>query len=452
MPTTKRGLVFTLCVLLGINTMNFFDRQVPGAVTEPLRKELHLSDTEVGWLTPAFLLLYAVVGIPLGRWADVGHRTKILAAGVTVWSLMTAVSGLAWNFTSLFITRLGVGVGEASCAPTANSLLGDLFPRERRARAISVFMLGLPIGLGLSFIISGNVADRWGWRAAFYLAAVPGLILGLLSLWIPEPPRGGAESHVVGAARRQGSPVLLVLGIPTMWWIILSGALHNFNMYAIGSFLAPFLSRYHGLTTGQAGWISGVVYGCFGGLGIFLGGWLCDWIVHRRISGRLEISALAILIAAPCIYQALQQPGGAVWAFAAWMLPGCMLLYVYYSGVYAAIQDIVEPGLRGTAMAVYFFAMYVLGAAVGPVITGWASDYFARRAAAAEGAPAVTELHKAVGLHDAMYIIPALGAVLVLVLLAGSRTVTGDYRKLQAWMEAGAGQGKAVLRGAGSES
>jgi predicted MFS family arabinose efflux permease len=384
---------------------------------------------------------------------------------VTVWSLLTAVSGLAGGFWSLFLARLGVGVGEASCAPTANSLLGDLFPRERRARAISLFMLGLPLGLGLSFIVSGLVSDRWGWRAAFYVAAVPGFVLGLLSLAIAEPPRGAAEDRAVGASRRRGSPILLVLRIPTMWWIILSGALHNFNMYAIGSFLSPFLQRYHGLSTGNAGLINGVVYGIFGGCGIFLGGWACDWIVKRRVSGRLEVSTLAAALAGPCIWLALSEPPGSVWAFAAWMLPGSMLLYVYYSGVYAAIQDIVEPALRGTAMSVYFFAMYLLGAAIGPVITGQLSDYFAQQARIAGGnlpanvailaassqtvapghipwaAMALSlekERHaKAVGLHEAMYIIPLLSIALVVVLFAASRTVTKDHRRLQEWMAAG---------------
>jgi predicted MFS family arabinose efflux permease len=346
MEKSRPRLAFTLLVLLGINAMNFFDRQVPGAVTEPMRKELDLSDFQLGWLTPAFLILYATVGVPLGRWSDIGRRTRILAAGVMVWSALTAVSGLAWNFASLFLMRLGVGIGEATCAPTANSLVGDLFPPERRARAISVFMLGLPIGLGLGFIVSGTIAQHWGWRSAFYLAALPGLVLGLLSLWIPEPARGTVEAHAVGGERRQGSPVLLVLRIPTMWWIILSGALHNFNMYAIGSFLSPYLSRYHGVSLQAASWISGVVYGCFGGLGIFLGGWACDWIVRRRIRGRLEITTLALACGIPCIYLALLQPAREVWQFAAWMLPGCMMLYVYYSGVYAAIQDIVEPALR----------------------------------------------------------------------------------------------------------
>jgi MFS family permease len=470
MPSARPGLTFTLCVLLAINTMNFFDRQVPGAVAEPLRKELNLSDAQVGWLTPAFLLLYAVIGIPLGLWADIGRRTRILAVGVALWSVLTAVSGMAWNFWSLFLMRLGVGVGEASCAPTANSLLGDLFPRQRRAWAISVFMLGLPIGLGLSFIISGNVADWWGWRAAFLIAAVPGLVLALLCLWIPEPPRGAAEEHALGAARRPGKPLLLVLRIPTMWWIILSGALHNFNMYAIGTFLSPYLQRYHGLSTGQAGWISGVVYGCFGGMGILLGGWMCDRMVRRRVSGRLEVSTLALVVGTPCIFLALEQPAGAIWAFAAWMLPGCMLAYVYYSGVYSTIQDIVEPSLRGTAMAVYFFAMYLLGGFAGPVITGAISDHFARQAAAEEApvvalqtivspipqasfpanlpyaallaanpkiCPTPSEPARAIGLHHAMYVIPALWLGLIVVLFIASRTVTRDYEKLQKWISAG---------------
>jgi predicted MFS family arabinose efflux permease len=434
MHPTRPRLAFTLSILLAINTMNFFDRQVPGAVAEPMKNELHLSDQQLGWLTPAFILLYAIVGVPLGRWADLGRRTRILAAGVTIWSLFTALSGLAWNFGALFAARMGVGIGEASCAPTANSLLGDLVPRERRARAISAFMLGLPLGLGLSFIVSGNVAHFFGWRSAYFVACVPGLLLGVLALWVPEPARGRAEAQQVGAARRPGSPLLLVLSIPTMWWIILSGALHNFNMYALGQFLSPYLQRYHGLTLSQAGWISGVVYGCFGGLGILLGGWACDWIVRRRISGRLEVSALALAVAVPCTFIALRQPPGAFWAFGAWMLPGCMLMYVYYCGVYAAIQDIVEPALRGTAMAVYFFIMYLF-AAFGPVLTGWLSDRFYRQAAAAG---LVEQEAKALGLHDAMYVIPALGLALVAVLLVASRTVKADYLRLQKWMDAGA--------------
>src|SRR5947209_15744866 len=143
MRITTPRLVFTLCVLVGINTMNFFDRQILPAVQEKIRKDWELSDSELGWLGTAFILLYAVVGLPLGRLADLWPRKWILAAGVAVWSLLTLGSGFAWSFASLFVFRLGVGVGEASCAPAANSLIGDLVPASKRARALSLFMLGL---------------------------------------------------------------------------------------------------------------------------------------------------------------------------------------------------------------------------------------------------------------------------------------------------------------------
>lgn len=430
----RRHLV-TLLVLLGINTMNFYDRQLLGALAEPIRRTWDLSDVQVGMLGTAFTLLYALVGVPLGRWADTGRRTRILAAGVLLWSLMTTLSGYAWGFWSLFVFRLGVGIGEASCAPAASSLLGDLFPAAQRARALSVFMLGLPLGLGLGFILGSAMAQRWGWEAALRVAGVPGLLLGLWVLTLEEPRRGAAEVHAIGGARRPGSALLTVLRIPTMSWIILSGALHNFNMYALGTFLAAYLQRYFGLSTAQAGLFSGITYGFSGGLGVLLGGWLCDRVVRRRVSGRLEVAAGALLLFVPCVYLALQAAPDDPWGFAAWLLPGCLCAYVYYAGVYPTIQDIVEPALRGTAMALYFCAMYLLGAALGPVATGWASDYFSRRAAAADGSATVLDVHKAIGLHNAMELIPVLGLLLVGVLAAGACTVQRDHARLQAWMK-----------------
>src|SRR5262245_52852725 len=177
MPHPSRMLWFTLLVLLGINTMNFYDRQVVGAVGEAVRNEWELSDTQLSALTTAFILLYAAVGLPLGRWADVGRRKLILVVGVLLWSAMTALSGLAGNFAALFACRLGVGIGEASCAPAANSLLGDLYPPEKRGRAIAVFMLGLPLGLGLSYIVSGEIAAALDWRGGRGCFLVGGLVL-----------------------------------------------------------------------------------------------------------------------------------------------------------------------------------------------------------------------------------------------------------------------------------
>src|SRR6266849_1821676 len=159
---------YTLLVLFAINLLNFYDRYIPGALAEPIRKEWALTDSQLGWLTFAFTALYAVVGVPLGRWADREKRPQILAWGVAAWSLLTAASGIAWNYGSLFAARLGVGVGEAACAPASNSLIGDLYPAAQRARALSFFMLGLPLGGFLSFFVSGYVAARYGWRMAFY--------------------------------------------------------------------------------------------------------------------------------------------------------------------------------------------------------------------------------------------------------------------------------------------
>ena len=163
----RRQRLFTLWLLFGINALNFFDRQILGAVTEPVRKEWRLTDTELGWLGTAFTLLYAVVGVPLGRLADAWRRKQLLAMGLALWSAMTYASGLCRSFASMFAARLAVGVGEAACAPTSSSLIGDLFRPHERARALSVFMLGLPVGIALSYATSGTVAQHYGWRAAF---------------------------------------------------------------------------------------------------------------------------------------------------------------------------------------------------------------------------------------------------------------------------------------------
>src|SRR5262249_61199542 len=151
--SNKGRAEFALSVLFAINTMNFFDRQILGAVGEMVRKDWGLTDTALGTLGTAFTLLYAVVGLPLGRLTDKTVRTRILSAGVFLWTLTTVASGIARNYWQLFVVRLGVGVGEASCAPASSSLIGDLFPANRRAKALSVFMLGLPIGIALSYAV-----------------------------------------------------------------------------------------------------------------------------------------------------------------------------------------------------------------------------------------------------------------------------------------------------------
>lgn len=439
MDRQRSHSLLALWLLFGVNTLNFFDRQILAAVTEPLRREWGLSDTQLGWLITAFTLLYAAAGLPLGRLADVWCRKLLLALGLTLWSALTCASGLCRGFWSLFGVRLGVGVGEATCAPASASIIGDYFAAQDRARALSLFMLGLPAGMALSYVTSGTIAQRLGWRSAFFVAAIPGFLLVLLLLRLHEPPRGSAEKSPVGSVRRQGSPYLLILRIPTMWWIIASGALHNFNMYAITSFLPAFLIRYHQVTIETAGFISGVVIGVVGAMGMLLGGWLADRLIGRRANGRMLVAGIALLASVPALLFALDQPPGALVSFMLLQATASMMLYVYYPTIYATIQDILEPSLRGTGMALYLFAMYVLGAFLGPVGIGWASDYFAHRAMLRAGLnlPAVApipELFKATGLHQAMYLVPILGLVLAGVLFAGSATVHKDMERLQKWM------------------
>ncbi|MBI3697924.1 MAG: MFS transporter, partial [Acidobacteria bacterium] len=272
---SRAGLALGL--LFAINTLNFYDRHILATVNEPLRRQYGFTDAQLGWLGTAFILLYAVVGVPLGRLADRSNRKLVLSAGLFLWSVLTALSGAAVGFWSLFLSRLGMGVGEAACAPVASSLIGDYYPASRRARALSLFMLGLPIGAALSYFISGAVAQAFGWRYAFLIAGLPGCLLALVTvLMLVEPTRGASETVQVGSRSRSGSPYLLVLSIPTMWWMIASGALHNFNMYALAAFLPSFLIRSHGVSLGVGGFVSGVLLGAAGGVGIWVGGHLAD--------------------------------------------------------------------------------------------------------------------------------------------------------------------------------
>jgi MFS family permease len=418
--------------------MNFFDRQILGATGELLRLEWRLSDTALGALGTAFTLLYAFVGVPFGWLADRFPRRQILSAGVFVWSALTAASGMANTFTQLFVVRLGVGIGEASCAPAATSLIGDLYPPDRRARAMSIFMLGLPVGLALSYLVSSLVAQAWGWRAAFYVAGLPGVLCAIAVLFVPEPARGQAEASAVGTKRRPGWSFALVLGTPTMWWIILSGALHNFIMYALGAWLAPYLIRFHGASIGEAGVLLTLSYGLAGGAGLLLGGRAADAMLTRRRGGRLLLGAVSLALSVPLLYAALQVPPGHLMAVALVLGVCKAVMYVYYAVVYSAIQDVIEPALRGTAMALYFFAMYVLGASFGTWAVGFASDHYTRAAAAAAGVvlgdAAALEPFRAAGLRAALLLLPLLGILLSLVVWAASRTVGRDMDRLQEWM------------------
>jgi len=409
-------------VLFAVNVLNFYDRHVPGALTEPIRKEFHLTDTQIGLLGSAFIWIYALVGLPLGRIADSASRKKLLGAAVFVWSSLTASTAFAGSFGALLLTRIGVGVGEAGCAPAATSWLGDLFPPDKRARVLALFMLGVPVGGALSFFFSGSLAQAYGWRAAMALAAAPALLLIPALLLLPEPARGASEIH---PPTLSNGSMWTILRIPTLWWIIASGALLNFNMYAIGTFLPAFLSRIHHLSLASSGTATGFVYLSGGLAGCVTAGALGDSIIHRRKDGRLRIAAMSALGAAPLACIGVLQPRGSLFIAVTCLTLAYALLTTYYGLVYSAIQDLVAPNQRGATMAIYFMAMYMCGASFGPLLTGRLSDFLAHRAAALSGS-VVNETFRALGLQQAMLIIPALSIALAFVLYFGSRSMIAD--------------------------
>jgi len=424
--TKNNTLWFSVVVLFAINILNFYDRHVPGALVEPMRKEFHLNDTQIGLLGSAFIWIYAIVGVPLGRIADSASRKKLLAWGVVIWTALTASAGLTTTYTFLLFSRVGVGVGEAACAPTATSWLGDLFPPHKRSRVLALFMLGVPVGGALGFFFSGPIAQAYGWRAAMVFAALPALLLVPALLMLREPQRGASELHPAPLAP---ASMWNVLRIPTLWWIIASGALLNFNLYAVGTFLPAFLSRVHGLSLANSGIATGIVYLAGGVSGGAAAGYLGDSIVHRRKDGRLLCAALLALVAIPFACVGILQPAGSLYLAMAFLAVTYASLTTYYGLVYSAIQDIVAPNQRASAMAIYFMAMYMCGASFGPLFTGKLSDVLAHRAAALAGSPSVTETFRAIGLQQAMLIIPVLCTALAFVLYMGSRTIIADIAK-----------------------
>lgn len=426
--TNKKSLFISTGVLFAVNILNFYDRHVAGALTEPIRKEFHLTDAQVGLLGSVFIWLYAIVGVPLGRIADSANRKKLLAWAVAIWASLTASAAFATSYAMLMISRIGVGVGEAACAPTATSWLGDLFPANKRSRVLALFMLGVPVGGALSFFFSGTLAQTYGWRTAMIVAAAPAVLLVPALLMLAEPQRGASETSPSDAP----ASVWAILRIPTLWWIISSGVLLNFNAYAFATFLPAFLSRVHGMSLASSGVASGVVYLLGGIAGASLAGVLGDSIVRVRKDGRLLVASAAALVTAPLACLGILPSAGS----AALPLVFLALTYAaitsYYGLVYSAIQDLVGPRQRGTAMAVYFMAMYMCGASLGPLLTGKLSDFLAHRAATLGGLSTVTEPFRALGLQQAMLLIPALSIVLAFVLYMGSRAIVPDIEHQEA--------------------
>ena len=426
-PAAYAGRI--LALLTVANVLNFYDRAIPAVVVEPVRQEFGLTDSQVGVLSSAFIVVYAIAGVLLGRLADAGSRRKVMAAGLLLWSVFTALSGGAWSFASLLLFRLGVGIGEASYAPSANALIFDTWPTHRRARAVSIFQIALPVGLLLACLTVGPIVERTGsWRWPFVVAAVPGLGLAILLWFMPEPPHIGQV-----ASERIAQPLRHLIRIRTLRWLILAGIGTQIANYAGATFLVPLLQRWFGMPLSRASLGAGLVLGAAGLLAYPTAGVLLDWAARHSLRRRLVVGATGATLAMPLAWLALLQPPGGSALFLAWLAAGWFTGAFMGVAVLAALSDVVPAALRATAVAVYLGATYLLGGSLGPLLAGGLSDRLSRSAREHPGPLPGGVAPEAVGLHASLLIIiPASFALAAVAAWLATRTITGDHDRLAA--------------------
>lgn len=380
---TGRGqALFAFIVLLTINILNYADRSVLSAVGPTLQKDLHLSDTQLGLLGSSFLLIYAIATLPLGVWADKSQRKNIVALCVGIWSVATTMAGFVGNFLQLFMLRSVLGIGEAGYAPASLSMLGDYFPKEQRGRIMSLWSIGNLIGTALGLALGGLIADRFGWRWAFYVVGIPGLITAFLIWRATEPKRGafdGEGSNEVSAAH--GSigkdfwvSIRQLIKIPT-YWILIGAFIFSFFTIGSASFWIPsYFVKAFSLSVGSAGLISGGVLASGSLVGTLLGGWLADSMQRRRPEGRLIVATFAFLAGAPLTLLALSIHN-LTWFIVVFIL-AIICLSLCLGPLNAIIQDIIVPDIRATAIGVVLLLAHLLGDAASPSIVGAIADSY----------------------------------------------------------------------------
>jgi predicted MFS family arabinose efflux permease len=366
-----------LAILLVAYIFNFIDRQIIGILAVPIKAELRLSDTELSLMGGlAFALFYSGIAIPVAWLADRKSRVNIIAISVAFWSAFTALCGLAQNFWQLFLARMGVGIGEAGGVAPSYALISDFFPKERRARALALFSLGIPIGSALGVFFGGWIATNLDWRSAFVIVGLAGLPAALLvKLLIPEPVRGGFDT-AGGAASAPAPPFATVAATlartPSFWLLSFGAASGSILGYGLIFWLPSFFTRSFGLSLIEVSWFYGSIVLVGGIAGTWLGGWFGDRTNPDRPGGYALIPAICFLIAAPVFAAGLFAPSLAV----GWILfaIGQMLALAWLGPVIAAVQHIVPPNMRATASASFLFINNLIGIGFGIFFLGFMSD------------------------------------------------------------------------------
>ena len=378
--TTQRSVRATLWILLIVYIFNFIDRQIVNILAEPIALELGLSDTQIGLMTGlAFALFYTALGLPIARYADrpTTNRPRLIAIALATWSAMTALCGVATNFVQLLLARIGVGVGEAGCTPPAHSLISDIVPPERRSSALAFYALGIPIGTLLGMMIGGLLADWVGWRKAFLIVGLPGIVLALVVHFMLRDPRQRLAS--TEQARTASTPELSlwaavrsVMGSRAFVLLLAAGSTASFLAYGKTTWTTIFFQRTHELTPGEVGFWFGVINGAAGIFGTWLGGYLADRFGAKNRRHVLTAPAIAMAVAAPIAFLAYQ---ASTWQVALVLLIVPTLCNsLYYGPTYSAAQGLVPLRARAIAAAVVLFFQNLIGLGLGPLFFGMLSD------------------------------------------------------------------------------
>lgn len=370
----------TLWILLTVYIFNFIDRQIVNILAEPIAKDLDLSDTQIGLMTGlAFALFYTVLGIPIARLADreTTSRPRLIATALALWSAMTALCGLAQNFWQLLLARVGVGVGEAGCTPPAHSLISDMVPPDRRASALAFYSLGIPIGSLLGMVIGGLLADYLGWREAFVVVGLPGVVLALVVWFVLRDPRRSDAAAVLRAKSQPaalpvGKAVAEVMRSRAFVLLVIAGSAASFLSYGKTTWVTIFFQRTHDLTPGQTGLWFGIIGGVGGILGTWLGGYLADRFGATNRRHVLSAPAIGMALAVPIAIAAYQAPSWPL-ALALIFVPQ-VFNSLYYGPCYSAAQGLVPMRARAIAAASLLFFQNLIGLGLGPLFFGMLSD------------------------------------------------------------------------------
>jgi predicted MFS family arabinose efflux permease len=390
-PVTGFKHRYILLMLLGAYTLSFLDRQVVTILAESIKKDLGISNFQLGLLTGlAFAVFYTFLGIPIARLAERRSRPLVIAVSMALWSAFTVLSGKATSFAVMAFARLGVGFGEAGCNPCAHSMIADITPPERRASALAFYSLGVPIGSMLGLILGGVVADAYGWRTAFFVAGAPGLILAIIIALTIREPRSHLAAHI--QARAVSTPSFLATldelkGKRTFWLIAVAAGLLAFVGYGHAAFSAPFFLRVHGAQVadlaqrfglgpmGLLGIAGALTSGVGGLVGTWLGGFLADRAAARDRRAYMSVPAIAGLLSLPFIF-AIYLVDDAAIALAISFIPA-LLNTLWYGPVYATAQSVVSPACRATTAAILLFVLNLIGLGLGPISVGALNDLLA---------------------------------------------------------------------------